>query len=379
MALQLAVAFSARGADLEKLSESLRSGDVPARRHALFVIGTLGAEAAGTRPLAEAALQDADPKVRWLAGWALEQIDGAPANIAAVAAPPPEPEDLQVLIDALGSEDDIERASAAQAIGQRGPAAAEAVPALQRALVDSNWLVRQRAAESLGRVGPQAEEAIKILLQRLEDEPSDTVRQEIIAALRRRGPSTNDVVEPVQDRNPFPDLPKQRRRRAFRLVRSLAESSDLRLYVALLQDREAAVRRRAARALFESGAVAFGTLPALRRALTDSDLQVRLAAARAYDWVWDAMDQELHSGQSPEIGPPQAAGSVLAYANLLQDENANTRLLAVEMLWLKSQRDDVAAAVPQLTNALHDDSAQIRVLAGAVLSRNRSPVKKATP
>ena len=50
--------------------------------------------------------------------------------------------------------------NAALALGQIGPDARDAVPALNEALGDSQWAVRRQAALALGRMGAEARAAI---------------------------------------------------------------------------------------------------------------------------------------------------------------------------------------------------------------------------
>ena len=59
------------------------------------------------------------------------------------------------LIAAL-KKDALVRQNAALALGQIGPDARDAVPALKEALGDSEWTVRRHAAIALGHIGPDA-------------------------------------------------------------------------------------------------------------------------------------------------------------------------------------------------------------------------------
>ncbi len=68
---------------------------------------------------------------------------------------------LSALIAALKDEDKEVRGRAANALGQIGPAAKEAVPALIAALKDEDRLVRLHAAWALGQIGPAAIPALE--------------------------------------------------------------------------------------------------------------------------------------------------------------------------------------------------------------------------
>ncbi len=63
-----------------------------------------------------------------------------------------------------------DRVDALRTLGQFGPKAVEAVPALIDALADENFWVREQAAISLGKIGPAAEAAIPALQAIQDDE-----------------------------------------------------------------------------------------------------------------------------------------------------------------------------------------------------------------
>jgi HEAT repeat protein len=63
---------------------------------------------------------------------------------------------MQVLIDLLKDEDSNVRQEAAAALGNLGPLAKPAIPALSETLNDQDSTVRYRAVEALGRIGPKA-------------------------------------------------------------------------------------------------------------------------------------------------------------------------------------------------------------------------------
>ena len=85
------------------------------------------------------------------------------------------------------------RIEAASALGDIGPAAASAVPALSNALEDEEWIVRSAAAMSLGGIGPPAKSAVSALTNALEDEDED-VREEAASALGKIGPAAAAAV-----------------------------------------------------------------------------------------------------------------------------------------------------------------------------------------
>jgi HEAT repeat protein len=63
----------------------------------------------------------------------------------------------------------VARCTAARALGQMGPQALEALPALLHALQDREPLVRDAVAEAIGCIGPDAPDAVLALMQALTD------------------------------------------------------------------------------------------------------------------------------------------------------------------------------------------------------------------
>ena len=72
-------------------------------------------------------------------------------------------------VAALKSNDPVERRLAAYALGEVGPAAREAVPALIEALLDPASFVRVWAAAALARVQPENPDAIRALAAATHD------------------------------------------------------------------------------------------------------------------------------------------------------------------------------------------------------------------
>jgi HEAT repeat protein len=67
------------------------------------------------------------------------------------------PASVPALIRSLGSEDRIEREAAANTLGRLGPAARDAIPALQGTLQDQHGWVRDAAARALRAIAPDSE------------------------------------------------------------------------------------------------------------------------------------------------------------------------------------------------------------------------------
>src|SRR5262249_23707055 len=158
----------------------LRGEDRDARRAASFAIELLGPEAKGAVPALIAALDDPREDVQEGAVRSLQAIgpDAAPAastlalklgdrrffynsglsgsHLAADALTAIGPSAVPALIEALGSNSEEARDWAAITLGRIGPAAKDAVPALDRLVKKKGALEGTLAVQALGKIGPAA-------------------------------------------------------------------------------------------------------------------------------------------------------------------------------------------------------------------------------
>jgi hypothetical protein len=104
--------------------------------------------------------------------------------------PPAAPDDLQALIRQLQGPHVGRREQAARALGQMGPAAKEAIPALLAALTEKVRLGNKAIPEALAGIGT---EALPAILQAMKS-ADPYVRSEAIAAIRLLGPAAKDAV-----------------------------------------------------------------------------------------------------------------------------------------------------------------------------------------
>jgi HEAT repeat protein len=156
------------------------------------------------------------------------------------------------------------RAAAAQALGQFGPTAKAAVPALVERLEDENAYVRVSAATALWRINRHAA-AVPALIAELKNEDRH-VRSRAVGDLGDIADSRNSsVVIPV-------------------------------LISTLTNDEQANVRQRAAYALATTRGLAKSAVPALKTALEDKDDEVRRAASYAIDVI---MGRKQDSNAAP--------------------------------------------------------------------------------
>jgi HEAT repeat protein len=143
------------------LRDALQDKDKRVRGQAATSLGGMGKAAAPALPdlaeLREVQLKDATQGNA--ATWALQQIRRGKT--------PPAVSDL---IEVLGKQGSAAlRAEAAFDLGQHGPKAREAVPALLKALEDRDADVRASAAHALGAIGPEAKAALPRLREALKD------------------------------------------------------------------------------------------------------------------------------------------------------------------------------------------------------------------
>jgi HEAT repeat protein len=213
------------------LIQALRGRDADVRSRAAQVLGLIGPEAQAAAPTLVEVLRDPEARVRVRAAEALWQIAQDPAGVALLPA-------------VLGGEDGVLRRDAARCLGQMGPAARPAVPALVEALRDADDVTRVLVAEVLGRIGPGAAAAVPALAEALR-EPDDPISRTAAGALEQIGPVS------------VPAL------------------------LGALHDQDSGVRVRAARALGAIDHRSPAAVAALTEAIRDPEAGVRVRAAEA--------------------------------------------------------------------------------------------------
>jgi len=200
-------------ASVEYRITGLKSLDPHVRRWSARSLADMGRKAEAAVPALIRALDDPDPETRsWAEG--LSQVVGPktlPLLVSAMTAKSPRVRVLVImvcgqlkgqgkavtpaLVKMLGDHDAVERGdprfggmkvckAAVIALGNHGPSAAKAVPALTAALKSEDATLRWLAAEALGRIGPDAKQAIPALKQLLND-PDNVVRINAAESLKR--------------------------------------------------------------------------------------------------------------------------------------------------------------------------------------------------
>lgn len=238
--------------------------------------------------------------------------------------------DVADLVKQLKDTNHEVRRKAASTLGEMGPEAEAAVPALGEMMFeDSDLISRDVAADALRNLGPKAAVLVPKLLKALEDD-NDTVRNSAISSLGRLGMEAEQVVPA--------------------LVKALGEGPPTRNY--------------AATALGNFGPGAKAALPELHKALEDKDSHMRVAAAEA---IWKVSQQSKEAlpvlltalkEKSPPPSPPR--GGIVRL-----DDSMLVRWKAARVL--ADMGPAAKEAVPALRTAAGDRSPEVRVEAALAL------------
>jgi HEAT repeat protein len=140
------------------LEDELRSGDVPTRYWAAGALGSYGKQATSSVPLLLQFAAEQKPNLRPPIMRALDKIDPetARANFNLIDLDYRNTKLVPSLIQNLLNGDPFVRKTAAYHLGNFGPDAKSAVPALTRALDDGDGGVRAAAAEAMKKIDPAA-------------------------------------------------------------------------------------------------------------------------------------------------------------------------------------------------------------------------------
>jgi HEAT repeat protein len=137
------------------LIEATKTGDVDARTHAIDSLGAMGEDAAEAAPALTNLLKDEAPPIRAHAARALGLMGSAALD------------SVPELVKLVGDEDPAVRRAAVQAIRAIQPGPQVVLPLLGNLLQDADDAVRIRAMHELAEVG---DEAVSLLIEALEDE-----------------------------------------------------------------------------------------------------------------------------------------------------------------------------------------------------------------
>jgi HEAT repeat protein len=313
--------------------DALKHGDCPVRERAVADLRALGKECRG--PFAGPGGAAAPDAVSAVVTLFAESLPGQPASVARRIVDglgdigPAARRAAPALVEALANQDPGVRVAAARALCRTGYERPEApVAVLCESLRSGSAKVRRGAASSLTEWGPRAAAAVPTLAERLRDGREDRVVQHCcLRSLRAIGPDSN------------PALP---------------------VLLEILRAGESRSRELAAEAVGAIGAGAKSAAPALVAAIRDDDPGVRVAVARAL-WRVDgsrveesvAAFVEVLGGRAKggpgerissraseaaaaalgEVGPP-ARGAEQVLIEALCNDDAGVRIAAALALWL---------------------------------------------
>lgn len=358
------------------LGDLLDDPNVHVRRAAIRSLRSTRPPAQVIVPLLAKAADDADPAVR------VSALDGL-ADSGKAAVP--------YLIAAIGNQ----RTAywACLALGEIGPDAAPAVPAVMQVLAkDPRAEVRREAAMTLGAIGPAAASAVPVLTRSLEDREYG-VRMGAVFALGRIGPaaaSAEKALHRVEAGNSPPVL----RTVTIWALASIHPENKLatRRAVLLLADamrsKEPRVRATAVRGLASLRAAPELVVPAMTRILEEGPAELRNDALDVLGNVGEpavpalivALRQnDVRTRAAMLLGRlgPSAKAAAGALTEVAAKGDSSVRREA--FLALGAIGPDARAAVPAATKALHDPDVNVRYSACFALGKMDDAAMDAKP
>jgi HEAT repeat protein len=282
------------------LIEAVQDPDPAVCNSAIDALGSIGPMAKAALPLLTRLLQDGDNPLRWTAAVSLFHIDrrqaraGIPVLIEKLtdkdtkvrwhalyylrkmAQDGKETIPLPLLLEAMKDADLGVRGMTAGILGDLGPKAEAAVPALVKALeVDDTWL-RSVAASALVRIiGIKATAAIPALIEGLSDDDED-IQEDCLQALQRLGPVAKEAKPALLRLAKNEALRWQVAETIWRVT--LEPRAPVQLLIQALSGDDRQARRNVLRVLGEMGPEAMPAVPALNALLQQEDPEIRAAA-----------------------------------------------------------------------------------------------------
>ncbi len=264
-----------RGAEAEHFLAMLTDESVAVRRGAAF--GLLGRFDPSVPEMTEAffaALNDRDRTVRSIA---LQAVSEMPPK----AMTPALPHLTQLLLSA-----DVElstRTRVARMLGQMGPEAADALPALcDMVRKDPQRAIRAVSFKAVCQIDTDAQLVIPLAIEVLDSDEAASMRRNAALGLARLGPkalqATDDLAAALADEDEG-----VARAAADALVHIGPRA--VRVLVAQFDAQQPAVKILAISAVARIGPAGKAALPELRKRLKDEDQDVRRAAEAAIFWL----------------------------------------------------------------------------------------------
>lgn len=262
------------------------------------------------------------------------------------------------LVRELSDSYSITREQAARKLGDMGPKAVKAIPALRKRLLDIHKGVRQTAAEALGKIGPAAKVAILDLSKRFFDkEPG--VRLKAAWSLGRIGePSLPELSKLLSS-----DYPHAR----YLAIQALMQikGKGIQQLQKALKDPSRKVRRAAVEALLQLGHTHLSMILPL---LKDSQPDIRSYVA----WRMSRLAPKVR-----RLKPKKVPELVTALADALKDESYQVRMYA--SFALSKFDEEAAPALKGLIEATQDKEWYVRKNAINALGAMKQKALSAIP
>jgi len=262
----------------------------------------------------------------------------------------------EYLVTALShSTDTVRRGAAFVLLGDFDPQKPEQVKFFLKALDDSDRRVRDIAMQALGRLdaGPLAV-AEEALLRRLKDpQESAAIRGDAARRISRIGTAAKASVPVLADRAQNDADPKVRLACLYSLQKVASSPGEVfpALLVALEKDRDAEVRRTAAKRLGDLGADASEAIPALASILGSTEPELAVTAAEALKKIGRGAVPELIK----QLSSPRTEAKLRAIAVLVQfGPGAKEALPALRILAEKGEpaiRGEATDAISRIAPA----------------------------
>ena len=212
----------------------------------------------------------------------------------------------------LRDHDDYrQRRRAAYALGQIGPAAADAVEELTKALDDRQLELGWYAADALGNIGPAAKSATPALVAALTNPANDNaLRRAAAQALGKIGNATPDAIEALEQALAHDDVVYQAEA-ALALYHLAISEQGLESLTQLVGHDDEPAAIRAATALASLGKNAAPATDALVRALGADSTDVRRAAGAALAEIGLMAAKALHAAMKNQSVDLRVAADTL--------------------------------------------------------------------
>ncbi len=309
------------GRMISRLESLLEAEDPGVSRHAAFLLGAIGPDAA--------------PTLLNALGGKKSRIDQIAAELAQLGRPV-----VDRLQTALKAEDPRVRRGAALALGQLRPLSPGTVEMLSVGLHDPDPEVRVAFLTSLGFLGPRAAAAVPDVRSILRDESAE-IREQAIEVLFHAAPRDERLLADLTTCLDDQDTRVQRRAlEAIRAIGPLGREA-LPAAIKMLSSPDRSVRRAAAELIGSHGPSSAQAVPALGALLDDPSPEVRTIAVQTLGNLGKAAQSAF-----PRLVP------------LLSDQSAQVRIAVVDTLW--SLELDAAEIRPHLSRALGDEQEEVR-------------------